>query len=289
MAARTAIGLLGALAVTAGCDGVFGLDESTLTTGVNGGASSSSGSSSGSGGSSGAKGSSSGSGGMSSSGGMTSSSGSAGSSSGGGTACAVVDNGSSTDANGNAAILTTCGRTGSWYVVNDGLTTQTPAAGASFGPFDTSSPPNGAFGYVRTFGQLATGTSAWGCNVGFNLNATPTSTGSYSARMYSGVSFWMKPSSSNTVSTYLFEVPTTQTYNLADGAFALVARVTPPTGVWTNVQVHWTDLAPAPWASASEAAIAFDPSQIIRIQWELASGSTAESFDISIGEIQFLP
>jgi hypothetical protein len=202
----------------------------------------------------------------------------------------VVDNGSSDNASGDAAILSTCGRTGAWFVVNDGVTTQTPAAGGSFGPFQTSAPPSGAAGYVRTFGQLAaSASSTWGCDIGFNLNATSTSTGTYNAKAYSGVSFWLKPGASNTVTTYLFEVATSQTYMLSDGAYALVARTTPPAGVWTNIEVRWTDLAPAPWATTSEAAIAFDPSQIVRIQWELASGSTSEPFDLSIGEVQFVP
>jgi hypothetical protein len=181
-----------------------------------------------------------------------------------------------------------CGRTGNWYVNNDGVSSQTPAAGASFGPFQTSAPPEGAVGYVRTFGTVASQitTGAWGCDIGFFLSGTTT--GVFDASAYSGVSFWMKPGSTNTAASYYFEVPTAQTVAFTDGAFAMVTLTTPPAGVWTKVQVRWSNLAPAAWATATER-VAFDPAAIDAIQWEVASGATQQAYDISIGDVEFLP
>jgi hypothetical protein len=176
---------------------------------------------------------------------------------------------------------------GNWYVTNDGLSTQTPAAGGSFGPFATSGPPTGSAGYVHTFGTLAanTVTGAWGCDVGFYLSGT---TGSFSANGYSGVSFWVKPGSTNAVTSYYFEVPTTQTVAYTDGAFAMVTLTMPPAGVWTKVQVPWDTLAPALWAKTTEQ-VAFDPTAMVAMQWEVASGATQEEFDVSIGGIDLMP
>jgi hypothetical protein len=179
---------------------------------------------------------------------------------------------------------------GGWFVVNDGVTTQTPASGSSFGPFQTSAPPSGAIGYVRTSGTLAPqSTLNWGCDIGFDLNATTTTKGTFDAHTYSGVSFWIKAGTSNVASTYYFAVPTTQTQSLTDGAYALVMRTLPTGGSWTNVQVHWSDLAPATWGTTTERAIAFDPSSIVTMQWELPTALTSEAYDVSIGGVQLLP
>jgi hypothetical protein len=104
-----------------------------------------------------------------------------------------------------------------------------------------------------------------------------------------GVSYWIKPGTSNTVTTYLFEVPTLQTYMFKDGAYAIVSKVMPTAGEWTNVQVHWSDLAPASWGAGAELTTAFDQSSIVAMQWELQAALTSEAFDVSIGGVEFLP
>ncbi len=61
-----------------------------------------------------------------------------------GESASTIDDGSGTAT--NAAILPQCGRNGDWYVVNDGVSTQFPAAGSAFGPFLMDSPPSTAKG-----------------------------------------------------------------------------------------------------------------------------------------------
>jgi hypothetical protein len=154
--------------------------------------------------------------------------------------------------------------------------------------YETTDPPPGAVGYLGIGGSLAPATTtAWGAAIGFLLYSTGVNYW-YDASGYSGVSFWMKPSATSTATAYQFAVLTSATLGYSDGAYAMIARDMPPAGVWTNVQVRWTDLAPAPWATATEM-IPFKPSTVTGMQWTFPSGPTEEPFDISIGGIDFLP
>jgi hypothetical protein len=191
----------------------------------------------------------------------------------------------------NASILPQCGRTGSWYVFNDGASDQTPNANGPFGPFLTSKPPSRATGYVRTWGNLSeasTGTSSsphWGAGFGLDLDNTGTAL-PYDVSSYKGFSFWVRTGSSNQLQSIRFNVPTSETVSNADGAYNGFSFSTPAPGSWTKVSVPFTSLTIPSWALPSEE-VPFDPTAVLTLQWNFSSGSDEVlGFDVEIGEIE---
>ncbi len=194
----------------------------------------------------------------------------------------------------NATILPQCGRAGDWFVFNDGVSTQTPAAGAPFGPFLTATPPNQVTGYVRTRGTLsvaATATAAqphWGGGLGFDLHAengaaVPYDVGSLGDH---GFSFWVRVTAKNKIPSVHFYVQTAQTAGYADGAYYGYVFDVPPRGAWTKVSVAFTALVQPSWTPPAEH-VPFDPTAVTGLQWSFESGAKqALAFDVAIGDVE---
>jgi hypothetical protein len=192
----------------------------------------------------------------------------------------------------NASILPQCGRTGAWYVFNDGASDQSPNANGPFGPFLTSKPPSRSTGYVRTWGNLSevsTGTPSsphWGAGFGFDLDNTGTAL-PYDVSSYQGFSFWVRTGSSNQIPSTRFSVPTSETVSYADGAYHGFTFPAPAEGVWTEVNVPFTSLTQPSWTLPSEE-VTFDQTAVLTLQWNFSSGgSEVLGFDVEIGEIEF--
>ncbi|HEX7507330.1 MAG TPA: hypothetical protein VF550_11205, partial [Polyangia bacterium] len=98
---------------------------------------------------------------------------------------------------GDATICHSGNRDGSWYVADDGTSTDlTPAAGTSF--VQTAIP--GGRGTSHQAARLrGAGFTGWGAQMGFSLN-------SYDASQVSGIKFWMKSDAPVDVG---FPIPTT--------------------------------------------------------------------------------
>ena len=195
----------------------------------------------------------------------------------------------------NATIVPQCGRSGGWFAINDGASGQVPAANAPFGPFLTDTPPNGAKGYVRTWGTLSltsTETKAqphWGAEIGFDLDDDATGNPQpydLRAASYSGISFWVRIGPGNQVTPLWFDVPNQATSALSDGAYHSYSFPAPSEGVWTKVTVPFTSLVQPSWTPASER-YAFDPTTAETIQWNFDSAAAqALDFDVAIGDVE---
>ena len=178
----------------------------------------------------------------------------------------------------NATILPQCGRNGGWYVFNDGASVQSPALTGPFGPFLTDSPPNGASGYVRTWGTLSeasTSTSSqshWGAGFGFDLDDNPDGTAlPYSLEAYQGFSFWFRTGQNNQITSIQFSVPTSQTVSYADGAYYGFAFSAPTAGAWVKVTVPFTIMT-QPSGTPKSEVVPFDATAVLTLQWSFSSG-----------------
>jgi hypothetical protein len=209
-----------------------------------------------------------------------------------GEAATMIDDGSWPGP--NASILPQCGRTGSWYVFNDGASKQSPSEAGAFGPFLTASPPNQVTGYVRTFGTLSearTGTTAaphWGAGIGFDLDDAGNATLPYDLKSsaYQGFSFWVRTGTTNQVASIVFAVPTAQTASYVSGAYHETTFAAPAAGVWTKVTVPFSTLLQPSWTVAAER-VAFDTSAVETLQWNFDPGAAqALGFDVSIGDVE---
>jgi hypothetical protein len=97
-------------------------------------------------------------------------------------------------ADGNDQILKQEGRSGTWYVYNDGTGTQVPPPGSAITPTNSRICTSG-FGFA-----------GWGAGVGLNLNTDNVNVCTYDASVYTGVKFTIEGSITN---SYLrFAIPT---------------------------------------------------------------------------------
>jgi hypothetical protein len=88
---------------------------------------------------------------------------------------------------GNAAILEQEGRSGSWYVANDGQGMQTPRQGMLVLPSSFDPPRGGSAHGVHTFGGPF---PTWGALIGTTFAASGG--GTYDLRRYQGLRFWVR-------------------------------------------------------------------------------------------------
>jgi hypothetical protein len=195
----------------------------------------------------------------------------------------------------NAGIVQQCGRIGNWYTFNDGDSKQSPSATGPFGPFLTAAPPSGVSGYVRTWGTLssaATGTPGkphWGAGFGFDLADAADGTAlPYDLKLlgYQGFSFWVRTETGNQLPTIVFQVITSETTTLADGAYPSFTLPSPAPGAWTKVIVPFTKLAQPVWTPPTERS-AFDAATVETLQWSFNAGAQQEfGFDVEIGDVE---
>jgi hypothetical protein len=194
-----------------------------------------------------------------------------------GKSATMIDDGSEEGA--VAGVLQQCGRSGSWFTFHDPNATQVPNQGQSV-PISTAMPPNGVLGYVETTGTLDA--SGYGVGIGVPLNGgNPYNAAQYG---YAGISFWIW--SAGAVPTIYFQVPDTNTAATQSMEYYFETSITPPARTWTKYSIAWSDLSQA---AGSQPSV--DTRGIVVLQWQIKAtpGSGAQSFDIAIGDIEFLP
>jgi hypothetical protein len=185
----------------------------------------------------------------------------------------------------NAIILP---RVGYWYTYNDMTTgcAQVPApdpSGAT--PFlPAMAAGNGMFAAKTTGGACGT----WGAGMGFDLANCNSMPGAYNAGVFGGISFWYKSTTAlRVIIATMPVIPTTRGGTCVPGTgegmecdnghgYDLTAS---PAG--TIAMVPFTMLS-----QAFGQLKAFDKTQIVNIQWQVAQGM---AFDFTIDDVAFTP
>jgi hypothetical protein len=169
---------------------------------------------------------------------------------------------------GDALIIGSYGMSGSWYTVSDGTTgTISPAVGSTPVPANV-----GALSSARSMHFTGSGFSSWGAGLAVSLNASRCS---YDTSLETGVEFYIKGTGSVNV-----EVATRQTVKQVEGGTCIgkcndfYHLTVPLSGTWTQKKVAYSTLAQYGWGVAA----AFDPTQVMYIQFTLSPGSSVDFY-----------
>jgi hypothetical protein len=141
---------------------------------------------------------------------------------------------------GNQNILELAGRSGAWYVANDGQGTQTPAANMPVVPSLLMPARGMSTRAAHTFGGPF---AQWGALIGVSLSSDQA----YDLSRFSGVRFWVRSGAFNpgAANRVRFMLPTAQT-NAGGGCtvcndhFGVFVPLTPQ---WTRIEVEFSELA----------------------------------------------
>ncbi|MCX4240805.1 hypothetical protein [Paraliomyxa miuraensis] len=171
------------------------------------------------------------------------------------------------------------GRVGYWFTYNDG----TPAAMQTPVPGSFQPSVGGAAGTGYSAGTSGQGFVSWGAGMGVKLNNDFSGDCPYDASSYDGITFWGR----GNVPVRLL-VTTRATHPIAQGGtcdpgmgqcadhFGINLVLGP---MWQEHTVEWGDLLQQGWGIPA----AFDPGQIIEVQWQVSPGQV---FDVQIDELQ---
>ncbi len=181
----------------------------------------------------------------------------------------------------DAAILAVDGRSGSWYVINDGQGMQTPGNGMLVVPSDLMPLRGGSEQGLHTSGGPF---AQWGALVGTSLASSSEVGVPYDLSAYAGIRFWVRTGSQFAVKQVRVNLPTPGTNS---GGPCSVCNdhwgaVVPLTSQWTQVQVRFADLDQAgfgvPQLQSPELT------HVTAIQFIFAQGV---SFDLWLDDIEF--
>jgi hypothetical protein len=144
---------------------------------------------------------------------------------------------------GDAAILVLQGRSGSWYVANDGKGQQTPPSGMPLAP-STLAPSRGASAHgAHTFGGPFL---TWGALIGTTLASSGDSGVAYDVSSHQGVRLWVRyggafPNPAKQVRLNL-RTPATITGGSCTVCSDHFGAAIPLTAQWVQVEVPFTGL-----------------------------------------------
>jgi hypothetical protein len=190
------------------------------------------------------------------------------------------------------AILSTDGRHGAWFVLNDGSDggVQAPAMGA---PFDMTAIPGGRGASMYAVHTSGHGFTTWSPLIGFWLNKLPSAFKQlYDASRYNAITFYARTSpsdASNFSAQVRVQFPDRDTdpdgqVCTADGSKGCsdhFGKTILLTSEWVKYTVRFSSLQQAGFGAQ---AASFDAAHLYGIQFQFALGST---FDCWIDDIAF--
>ena len=171
------------------------------------------------------------------------------------------------------------GRTGFWFVANDGTMggTQTPDPSA-FAPEN-----GGANGSMKAAHTTGTGFTVWGGVMGVSFNAVGNLTCPYNASAFTGIEFWAKGTGSVRVmvgTAGSIPVSAGGTCTPEDQCHNHHGKAVTFTSDWVKYTLAWGDLTQDSTWGAQIGDI--DPSKVIQINFQAAA-----PFDFWIDEVAF--
>jgi len=205
---------------------------------------------------------------------------------------------------GDNTILPIGNRQGYWYTYNDTTATQTPAPGGTFAPTAGGNPcalmpvpgacagPAGGmlFSAATSGSLLANAPPDYKfAGMGFDFNNHFKKSCVYGS-VYHGISFYTKGTAQYSVQV---KIPaTTVKDDLGAGTCTAMcndnyAKLITPTPAWTQVTLMFTD--PLFKQGGFGTAVAFDPTNLIGVQFQVAGAATALPFDFAIDDVAFIP
>jgi hypothetical protein len=164
------------------------------------------------------------------------------------------------------------GRTGFWFVYNDGTAggMQTPPADAVF-PTDET-PAAGLYSLEMT----GSGFTEFGAGVGATLNATGGTTGGacpFNASAYEGITFWAKGEGTVRVNFPIpATVPPSDGGTCAEMCYDNYGTDIDLTADWTEYTVLFSDLSQQGFG----AAVDFNAAELLQLQWQDPTGDVVE-------------
>jgi hypothetical protein len=189
-------------------------------------------------------------------------------------------------------ILSSHGRLGYWFTINDGT------------PTGTQSPPTGSFrmsspGMNGTYAAHLSGQgfTDWGIYMGFTLNKSPQGTkNSYDARAYKGISFWAKLGSTDMCTPasachiLRFNVSTRDT----DPRAGVCSFCEDHFGTWLTLSASWQkfvvmfdDLRQEGWGVPGPSeGTTFDSSRTYEVQFVVQPAG--KPFDYWVDQVSFV-
>jgi hypothetical protein len=185
---------------------------------------------------------------------------------------------------GDGSILPRGGRVGAWYTYNDKspMGEQAPPAGLPFVP--TPGGVTEAGYYANTTGR---GFGVWGAGMGFDLNSTIQSKGTYDASAFQGIQFRAKGSGPVRAAVMIEDVisadvggacqPNPMPGQGCDDGHGSVLLLTPE---WTTYTLPFAQIKQAGWGKV----VPFDATKIMSVQFNVDKNQV---FDVSIDEIGF--
>ncbi len=188
-------------------------------------------------------------------------------------------------------ICASAGRTGAWFVIDDGTSTNISPRGE----FTQSEIPGGRGASRHAAHMTGFGFLNWGAAMGFSLNGEGDAAQTYDASATGGVRFWMK---SNVPIGVAFPIPETLANGTAaacvddarewncDNHFQFV--ITAPTSEWIEYDVPYSAAAQAHRLDANGDDIfgsaAWHPTRLVAVEFRL---DPLQTFDVWVDDVRF--
>jgi hypothetical protein len=184
----------------------------------------------------------------------------------------------------DAVICPSGGRSGHWYVVNDGTGTQVPPTPAAF--TTAYAIPGGRQDSVYAMHSSGSHFSGWGALFGFSLNQPDGSRrATYNCNGFTGIHFWARQGT-GAQRTFNVQLPTILTSPtvpdgdcLADCNDHFQIKITPPT-TWTEYSLRFSDFRQEGWGNR----VTFYLADIFAIEF---LAKAAPDFDLYVDDISF--
>jgi Carbohydrate binding domain (family 11) len=184
---------------------------------------------------------------------------------------------------GNQELPAAEGRSGAWYVVNDGRGAQTPSVGQPLVPSDLAPARSTSARGVHTFGGPF---ETWGALIGTNLATRSNVRAAYDVSAFTGVRMWVRsggPSAAPAARSVRLNLPTPAT-SPGGGCSACndhFGAAIPLTAEWQQVEVPFASLQPLGFGSPSPASV--DLTQVLALELLFARSLT---FDLWVDDIE---
>ena len=166
------------------------------------------------------------------------------------------------------------GRTGPWFVFNDGTGSQTPS-----GTFAPATPGRSSNYAARTTGS---GFTSWGAGIGFELNGDGSTKDVYDAGHTLGVTFWARAESAVNVRFGVADVNTDPEGGVCSNCFDHFGIDIGLTTSWQQYTFTWGQLQQQGWGDQFGV---IDPTQLYVMQFQVGPNV---SFDVWLDDIAFV-
>jgi hypothetical protein len=183
---------------------------------------------------------------------------------------------------GNAAIPERDGRSGSWYVANDGRGTQTPRVDQALMPTPLMPVRQGSSRGVHTFGGPFLD---WGALVGTNLATSNNARAPYDVSRFTGIALWVRsgataPSAARSVRLNLL-TPATVPGGACSSCNDHFGAPVPLTAQWERVEIRFADLEPMGFGIPRPTS--FDARRVLALELVFARNT---AFDVWVDDIE---